>query len=419
MILQRPIRQSARIAAAAALVLATTTVLAAEGDKYFEVYGFAQLDFIQDFGRVNPDWEDTLRPSRIGIDEGEFGGNGQTSLSVKQSRLGVQSNMPTAKGDLYAKFEFDMFGVGSDAGETTIRLRHAYGELGQFLAGQTNSLFMDVDIFPNVIDYWGPNGMVFLRNPQIRWTPIKGDNTFAIAIENPGNDIDSGQFREVDDFPGASGDQEYPDLTTQFRMNTGFGHVQAAGILRWIGAELVCDDTSATFDCPIPGDAEVIYDDNDTGWGLNLTTVINVLERDAIRAGYVFGEGIASYMNDGGMDAGPSQGLNIDGSIPGDTKLEAVELQGLSLYYDHWWNSEWSSSAGYAFTKVDNTAGQTDDTYEKGQYASGNLLYYPVKDLMVGAEFLWGDLEAKGGQSNDDTRVQISFKYNFGKKFEL
>ena len=38
--------------------------------------------------------------------------------------------------------------------------------------GQTNSVFMDVDIFPNVIDYWGPTGMVFLRKPQFRWTPI-------------------------------------------------------------------------------------------------------------------------------------------------------------------------------------------------------------------------------------------------------
>ena len=30
-----------------------------------------------------------------------------------------------------------MFGVGADAGQTTIRLRHAYGELGKFGAGQT------------------------------------------------------------------------------------------------------------------------------------------------------------------------------------------------------------------------------------------------------------------------------------------
>jgi hypothetical protein len=58
---------------------------------------------------------------------------------------------------------------------------------------QTNSLFMDGDIFPNTIDYWGPTGMVFLRNPQLRYTYRDGPDQFAVAIEKPGNDIDAGQ----------------------------------------------------------------------------------------------------------------------------------------------------------------------------------------------------------------------------------
>jgi hypothetical protein len=45
--------------------------------------------------------------------------------------------------------------------------------VGPLLAGQTNSLFMDGDVFPNTIDYWGPAGMVFYRNVQLRWTPFK------------------------------------------------------------------------------------------------------------------------------------------------------------------------------------------------------------------------------------------------------
>jgi len=405
-------RVAATLATVLALAGASGAVQAAEGQKSFEIYGFAQLDYIQDFGRVNPDWEDTLRPSRIPTDDEQFGDDGQTTFSVKQSRFGVKATLPTSKGDINTKFEFDMFGVGSDAGETTIRLRHAYGEWGQILAGQTNSLFMDGDIFPNTIDYWGPSGMVFLRNPQIRWTPLKGDQTFAVAIENPGNDIDSGQFREVADFPGAQGDQEYPDLTAQYRMSTGFGHVQVAGIMRWIGAEVICNtsqtDPDALDFCP-SGNAEVVYDDNDFGWGVNLTSVINVLEKDAIRAGLVYGEGIASYMNDGGMDAGPDRAVGNDG-----VQVEAVELTGVSLYYDHWWNDQYSSAIGYSFTEVDNTAGQTPDTFKKGQYASVNLLYYPVENVLIGGELLWGEREDLDGASNDDTRIQVSVKYNFG-----
>ena len=404
------------LALAAGLTL--TTAQAAEGQKSFEIYGFAQADYIQDFGRVNPDWEDTLRPSRIPVANPEqYGKDGQAMVSVKQSRFGVKATLPTSKGDIRTVFDFDLFGVGSDAGQTTFRLRNAYGEWGQLLAGQTNSLFMDGDIFPNTIDYWGPTGMVFLRNPQIRWTPISGTNTFAVAIENPGNDIDPGQFRQVDDFPGLQGDQKYPDLTAHYINKGDWGHVQVAGILRWVGTEVLCNagqtDPNGVGFCP-NGKTEVIYDDHDTGWGVDLTTVINVLQKDAIRAGVVYGDGIASYMNDGGMDAGPNQGLLPNGSLPGNTKVEAVPLLGVSAYYDHWWNDQFSSAIGYSVTEVDNTTGQTPDTYKKGQYSSVNLLYYPVENVMVGGEFLWGEREDKDGQTNNDTRVQFSVKYNFG-----
>src|SRR5262245_28116886 len=140
------------------------------GDNNFELYGFVQLDAIQDFKRVNGDWDATLRPSRIPTTEGEFGGDGQTVFSVRQSRLGAKATGMLAGKPYEAKFEFDLFGTGVDAGQTTFRVRHMYGKWGPILVGQTNTLWMDADIFPNVVDYWGPPGMVFVRNPQIRYT---------------------------------------------------------------------------------------------------------------------------------------------------------------------------------------------------------------------------------------------------------
>ena len=67
--------------------------------------------------------------------------------------------------------------------QTTFRLRHAFGELGNFGAGQTWSAFMDIDVFPNSLEYWGPNGMVFFRNVQARWTPIQGKSNVVVALE--------------------------------------------------------------------------------------------------------------------------------------------------------------------------------------------------------------------------------------------
>ena len=404
--MSRQLRNLCAVLCAGAFSAGSQTAMA-QGAS-FEVYGFAMLDYTQDFGRVNPDWKDALRPSRIPTDEDTFGDDGQASFSAKQSRLGVQATLPTSAGDVYTKFELDMFGVGDDAGQTTIRLRHAYGQWGRWLAGQTNSLFMDGDIFPNTLEYWGPSGMVFLRTAQIRWTPkLKGNNGFAVALENPGNDIDAGQFRTIPDFPGAQGDQEYPDITAQYRI--GFGdrsHFQAAAIARWIGAEVLGDTQ------PGPGvNNGVVYSDHDTGWGLDLTTVIGVGQMDALRAGIVHGDGIASYMNDGGMDAAPDRLP----STPG-TQIVAVPLTGVSVYYDHYWSSRFSSSIGYSYDEVDNTAGQTADTFKKGSYASLNLIYYPADKVLIGFEGLWGEREDLGGAKGDDTRIQISFKYSFSSK---
>src|SRR5205814_10056968 len=108
------------------------------GDHNLEVYGFVQLDAIQDFNRVNPDWNATLRPSRIPTLPDQFGRDGQSIFSVRQSRLGVKAT-GTMEGKPYeAKFEFDLYGVGVDAGQTTMRVRHAYMNWGPFLVGQTN-----------------------------------------------------------------------------------------------------------------------------------------------------------------------------------------------------------------------------------------------------------------------------------------
>ena len=161
------------------------------------VYGFGQADWIQDFNRVDPLWEGTLRPSRIPTQDGQFGSDGNATVSARQSRLGVDGSIPTSCGPITTKFEFDMYGVGVDEGQTTFRLRHAYGEWGNWLGGQTHSLFMDIDVFPNTIDYWGPAGMVFLRTPQIRWQPIRGTHNLAISVEAPDTGIDVGEADRI------------------------------------------------------------------------------------------------------------------------------------------------------------------------------------------------------------------------------
>jgi len=376
----------------------------AQAKMSFEIYGFVQADASYDTNRMDAAWDDAFRPSKIPTEEGKFGGDGQSSVSVKQSRFGVQGNLPIGDdlGPLNFRFEFDFFGVGVDAGQTTIRLRHFYGEWRSLLAGQTNSLFMDGDVFPNTIEYWGPTGMVFYRNVQLRWTPFRTDRShFAVAIERPGNDIDAGQIRQFDPTLGQNikNDEELPDFTAQFRTSGPRWHFLVGGIVRHVGFE--------TLDTP---DNEPTG--SDTGWGVNVAGHVNLFRRDKLMGQVVYGHGIASYMNDGGMDLAP------DGTF-GDPEAKAVPLLGWLIYYDHYWSDRWSSSIGYSVTQVDNTALQESTAYHKGDYASVNLLYTPTPNLLIGAEAIWGQRTDNDGRSADDFRFQFSIKYSFSRQFAL
>ena len=199
-----------------------------------EVYGLAMLDMGFQSSQNDPAWFDVIRPTKLPAFENEFGRDGHLYSGVRQSRLGVKAFVPTRLGELSTIFEFELFGVGADAGQTTIRLRHAYGELGQFGAGQTWSPFMDIDGFPNSIEYWGPSGMAFFRNVQVRWMPLKGDSRITLALERPGASGDQGDFADRIELQNISGHFPAPDFSAEGRWGGDWGYVELAGILRYL-----------------------------------------------------------------------------------------------------------------------------------------------------------------------------------------
>ena len=159
-----PSDPSAAPAASAAPATQPVVQATSEPKPSFDIYGFAMLDMGHNFTQIHPDWSDTLRVTKLPSSKNEFGANHSTFSGVRQSRLGFKSSTPTDLGDLKTIFEFELFGTGVDAGQTTFRLRHAWGEVGTFGAGQYWSPFTDPDAFPNSLEYWGPTGLAWYRN---------------------------------------------------------------------------------------------------------------------------------------------------------------------------------------------------------------------------------------------------------------
>jgi len=374
---------------------------ATEPKPSMTIYGFAMLDIGQNVTQIHPDWYDTLRVSKLPSYKDEYGKDNSTFAGVRQSRLGVKTSTPTALGELKTQFEFELFGTGVDSGQTTFRLRHAYGELGAFGAGQTWSPFMDPDVFPNSLEYWGPTGMVFFRNVQVRWMPLKGDSNLTLALERPGASGDAGVLADRIELQNIKGRTPLPDFTGAYAYGGSWGYLRVAGALRKINWDDMLADK---------------YDLNGgtTGWGLNFSSNLKPSKKDVIRLQLVYGKGIENYMNDAPVDIGV---VANPGNAVTPILGKAIPILGTVIFLDHTWSDKWSSTIGYSRTDIDNTEGQDANAYKTGQYALGNLLYMPVPNVMVGGELQWGRREMfKDPYVGDGFKVQFSFKYNFSYK---
>ena len=94
---------------------------------------------------------------------------------------------------------------------------------------------MDIDVFPNSIEYWGPNGMVFFRNVQLRWMPIQGDTTLDVRPRAAGRERRPGRLRRPRRARRTSrAASRCPTSPAQYRMGGDWGYVEVAGIVRYI-----------------------------------------------------------------------------------------------------------------------------------------------------------------------------------------
>jgi hypothetical protein len=365
---------------------------------WLEVYGFAMTDIGYNFQQIDPAWFDTMRPTKLPSFEDEFGANGQTYAGARQSRFGVRAEVPTAVGRLKTIFEYELFGVGVDAGQTTFRLRHAYGEIGHFGAGQFWSPFMDPDVFPNSIEYWGPNGMVFYRNVGVRYMPVQGETRVTIALERPGATADGGPYQDRLELMDIKAQFPMPDISAEARLAGKLGYVRLSGIVRWIKWNDFAPDA-------------LDLSGSTVGWGANLSSNLKLFAKNVLKLQVVYGRAIENYMNDGGPDIAPK---NNPGNATTPVKGAPIPILGIVAFVDLNWSETFTSSIGYSLVKVWNTDAQEADAFKMGQYALVNLLCHPTKETMAGVELQWGRRNNfDDGWAVNDFKLQFSFKYKF------
>jgi len=144
---------------------------------------------------------------------------------------------------------------------------------------------------------------------------------------------------------------------------------------------------------------------------LSLSSNIKTAKHNAIKAQVTYGEAVESYISDAPFDIGIE-------THPGDrvrpiTGKPLPVLAG-TAFYDHTWNSTFTTSLGYSGVRISNSDGQTSLAFHSGQYALVNLLYSPEADLLFGGELQWGHRKnAFDGFASNDLRIQLTARVNY------
>lgn len=385
----------------AAIALLSTSAAMAQTEV--TVGGYVKGDFFYDTAE---DVGDSFAASSIAVDDSPADSeDGQFRAHAKQSRLWFKTTTSTSRGDLKTHIEGDFLGAGGNetfSNSTTFRLRHAYGQLGGLLVGQTWTNFMSLHSYPDTVDFFGPAGMPFVRQAQVRYTfNASGKLAVAVSVENPElsarNDLgdklssEGGGDLVTVGADGNAGRDTLPDFVVAAKYSSDAVTVKVSGLLRQLQLEEATNLATLT----AAGESEL-------GWGVH-GSLSAPLGNDLIMLNATYGEGIGRYLINGG-----SNDLFVDTAAG---TVEAPAMLGVAGAYQHAWNDKTNSTLAVGFANNSDTFAATD--IETLITAHLNLWYAPVDNARFGIEAIYGTMEQAGGLEGDAVRIHFGAQYSF------
>lgn len=346
-----------------------------------------RVDFTYD--TVNPGDDNRFITAKIPVSGAAIQGGGPVfNANGKGSQLIVELRAPEAIGSPRFYYQMDFYGSGS--GEFVPRVQQLFGKIYGLTVGQTFSPFEDPSVWPDTVDYEGPNSMIFARFPLVSYRQAIGEH-WSVTGGVSQADTQAAGFRGSP----ATGINHAPDFAFNARWDdAALGHAQLSTVFRNLGAR-----TAAT------GDGSAF------GWGLNLGTSWAVpfpwlgTGSDVVLGQLTYGEGIGRYGNDAGF-------FDTDAAYDAAGNLVALPYFGGFAAYTHTWAPEWRSTATYGYVHVDNEPTQGPWAFRQTQYASLNVIWQLRERLSVGLEGLYGDNQKSGGASGNDFRTQVGVAYS-------
>lgn len=316
------------------------------------------------------------------------GGTGDSEpdfdFTAQGSRFFFATTTPTDYGDVKSRLEFDF--LGSPGGNERVsnsynpRMRVAWAELGNWRIGQDWSTFQNTAAIPESASFLVlSDGMVFVRQPQIRYT----NGNFQASLENNETTVTpfGGGGRIV------SGDGAAPDIVARYNIRREGVNVALTGIARRLAAEVAGIDGEAL------------------GWGVSVQGRVSLAEGSDLRFSATAGEGVGRYI-----------GLNaINGAVATATgDLEAIPVYGGLVAWRQELGEGRRFNIGYSILEADNDVALTGTGATRSvQSGYAALLTTLGGGVTIGGEVMIGSRELENGTSGTISRVTLSTKYAF------
>jgi hypothetical protein len=362
-------------------------------DVDFTPYGYIKLDASFDSALTNDgNYVYVVLPYADGEEQSEF------NMTAKQTRVGMSFKGGGSDAvDLSGVIEFDFYGGGGE-NKPNPMLRKAYmvwkTEHADVLAGQTSDVISP--IVPTTLNYivlW-KSGDIGYRRPQIRLAKVVevgggSQMGFEVAATRSMG-LQEGGGEKV----GAPAFQGRLSFATEI-----MGYPSAIGVSGLAGREEAAwtDTLGSTIETEL--EQSVVAVDVTLPIGHMVT----------LKGQYFTGKNLAHYLG------GVGQGMAV---VPSestrDYELTEIEASG-------WWaqltlkpSSCWQFNVGAGMDDPEIPEGDiAGNQYEKNTTYYGNAIWSVAPAASIGAEYSMFETEYVGGQSYENSRVQLSFMYKF------
>lgn len=358
-------------------------------DTSIGVGGYVKLDAIYSSTSMGKDkyGNQRLDPSEIPVQSLGKGNEDQLSMHAKESRLWFKSFTPSRWGDMNTYVEIDFFG---DPGAYTYipRLRHAYGSLGNFLAGQTWSTFLNSQALADTLDNNTSVGsLLTLRHPLVRWTqPFSVDNLpmeWQVALEAPRSRIWDAETNSMT----TTSSSHYPDIVARLNFLPSWGNLSLSALGRQVQITPNASDPEQSV------------------WGgaVSMAGKINTIGSDNIRFMLNYGNAIGRY---------EENNFFADSALDNNGNIQLITSYSGMLAYQHWWHKAWRSNLAYGIAYAEQP-GFAAMANQQTQSVHANLLWSPISQATIGLEYIFANRELVNNENGELHRVQFSTRFNF------